>query len=83
MYAAKQVFFYVRIDGYHSLDLSMIITGVKWLADVFDNDPDLFIAFMATAFPQAFIAAVGAYADQIDYEFDVPPEIRATIASGK
>lgn len=60
--------------GYGSLDLTLDITGIKNLVDLFDGNFDLFMMFMQTYLPTAFGASLSELnIPDEDFQFDICP----------
>lgn len=82
--AAASLIFVVRIDGYHSLSLSLLVGALDKLALVFDGDAfnlKLFLgAFAAEAFGDVFGSRA---ADEFDFDTIVPNSLAEIIAERK
>lgn len=80
--AAGQITFSVRIVGYSSIILDLLVGSLKKVAEVFDNDFDSFRVFLEAFVPQA-CAGVFSYSDaeRLDCEVWIPDSFAKAFAT--
>jgi hypothetical protein len=73
----SDVTFSVRIDGYSSLDLSLLVGQIEKLAAVFDSDFESFRVFLDVFVPKAFgDVFVDDIANEMSFEINIPQSIK-------
>ena len=76
------VFFEVRKLTYGSLELGIEVTGAKHLAKLFDNNFDIFAAFLHTYVPAAFKTSIGGQSPHISAYEAIVNELRFDVLAG-
>lgn len=74
----SQIFFQVRIQGYSSLNFSLEMTSLSKIAELFDNNFDLFKMFLDAYIPRSFEQAVENFDTEGKFDFEIkniPTEI--------
>ncbi len=74
MDALSGVFFTFRLRGYSSLDFSVEIIGLRSLAQLIDNNFDVFMAMMSAYIPASFREAISFYGDADAISFELMPD---------
>ena len=75
---AGRILFAVRVAGYSSLNLELVVGGLNSLNKIFGGDFTLFHVFLDHYLPAAFAAATSAsFAGMMDYEISVPDDYQS------
>lgn len=67
----SQVFFQVRIQGYTSLNFSLEMTSISKIAELFNNNFDLFRMFLDAYIPRSFENSVNNFDTEGKFDFEI------------